>query len=429
MKILAIHADKLTVEPQKKAIKEAEEPQKKKEEFKECLVIFSAVEKKDANNMKEIADKTAQEIMDILQQVKAKKIVLYPYAHLSSDLASPKDALEVLKEIEGILLSKKLDVSRIVFGWYKAFDIRCKGHPLSELSRSISVEGSDSGKDVSEAVKKESTLKSKFYILNTNGNLNEISISKGKVTGYNFSKYKNLEKFTSYEMEKVRVAKQEPAHVTMMKKMELVDYEPGSDPGNQRFYPKGRLIKSLIEQYVTERMIDYGALEVETPIMYDYDHPSLKSYLNRFPARQYTIQTPNKKTFLRFAACFGQFLIAHDMTISYKDLPLKLYELAKSFRAEQRGELTGLRRLRAFTMPDCHCLCKDMLQAMSEMKIRFSLAISTLEGIGFDMPNDFEYAIRVTRDFYDGNKIFISDLVKLWGKPALVEIWEQKFFY
>ena len=114
MKILAIHADKLTVEPQKKAIKEAEEPQKKKEEFKECLVIFSAVEKKDANNMKEIADKTAQEIMDILQQVKAKKIVLYPYAHLSSDLASPKDALEVLKEIEGILLSKKLDVSRIV---------------------------------------------------------------------------------------------------------------------------------------------------------------------------------------------------------------------------------------------------------------------------------------------------------------------------
>ena len=429
MKILAIHADKLTVEPQKKAIKEAEEPQKKKEEFKECLVIFSAVEKKDANNMKEIADKTAQEIMDILQQVKAKKIVLYPYAHLSSDLASPKDALEVLKEIEGILLSKKLDVSRIVFGWYKAFDIRCKGHPLSELSRSISVEGSDSGKDVSEAVKKESTLKSKFYILNTNGNLNEISISKGKVTGYNFSKYKNLEKFTSYEMEKVRVAKQEPAHVTMMKKMELVDYEPGSDPGNQRFYPKGRLIKSLIEQYVTERMIDYGALEVETPIMYDYDHPSLKSYLNRFPARQYTIQTPNKKTFLRFAACFGQFLIAHDMTISYKDLPLKLYELAKSFRAEQRGELTGLRRLRAFTMPDCHCLCKDMLQAMSEMKIRFGLAISTLEGIGFDMPNDFEYAIRVTRDFYDGNKIFISDLVKLWGKPALVEIWEQKFFY
>src|SRR3990167_11002277 len=247
------------------------------------------------------------------------------------------------------------------------------------------------------------------------------------LTSYNFSKYKNLEKFTSYEMEKVRVAKQEPAHVTMMKKMELVDYEPGSDPGNQRFYPKGRLIKSLIEQYVTERMIDYGALEVETPIMYDYDHPSLKSYLNRFPARQYTVQTPNKKTFLRFAACFGQFLIAHDMTISYKNLPLPLYELTRySFRVEQRGELTGLRRLRTFTMPDCHCLCADMLQAMSEMKIRFSLAISTLEGIGFDMPNDFEYAIRVTRDFYDGNKIFISDLVKLWGKPALVEIWEQK---
>ena len=429
MKILTIHADKLIVEPQKKAISNAEEVTKKKEEFTECLVVFSSVEKSDESNINLISKKLAEEIDDIAKQVKCKKIVLYPYAHLSSYLASPKIALEILKKAEIELKEKKFEVSRIVFGWYKAFEIKCKGHPLSELSRVINLEDVGGEKDVSEAVKNEKKLKSSWYILDINGKLNEISIKNNKIMGFNFSKYKKLEKFASYEMEKVRVAKQEPPHVTMMKKMELVDYEPGSDPGNLRYYPKGRLIKSLIEQYVTDRMIDYGALEVETPIMYDYEHPSLKSYLNRFPARQYTIQTPNKKTFLRFAACFGQFLIAHDMVISYKDLPLRIYELAKSFRVEQRGELTGLRRLRGFTMPDCHCLCEDLNQAKEELKVRFDLAKSTLEGVGFSVPDDFEYAIRVTQDFYDKNKDLVNGLVKTWNKPALIEIWDEKFFY
>ncbi|MBS3149732.1 threonine--tRNA ligase [Candidatus Woesearchaeota archaeon] len=428
MKILTIHADKLIVEPQKKAINNAEEIIKKKEEFKECLVVFTAVEKSDEVNIDVISNKLAKEIEDISKQVKCNKIIIYPYAHLSSNLASPKIALEILKLAEKELKAKKFDVTRVLFGWYKAFEIKCKGHPLSELSRVINLEEINE-KDVSEAVKNEKKLKSSWFILDINGKLNEISMKNNKIQGFNFSKYMKLEKLASYEIEKVRAVKQEPPHVTLMRKMELADYEPGSDPGNQRFYPKGRLMKSLIEQYVTEKMIDYGALEVETPIMYDYEHPSVKSYINRFPARQYTIQTPNKKTFLRFAACFGQFLIAHDMVISYKDLPVKIYELAKSFRVEQRGELTGLRRLRSFTMPDCHCLCQDLSQAKEELKVRFDLAKNTLEGIGFSIPNDFEYAIRVTKDFYNQNKEFINSLVKVWNKPALIEIWEEKFFY
>ena len=83
-----------------------------------------------------------------------------------------------------------------------------------------------------------------------------------------------------------------------MKKLSLVDYEPGSDSGNLRFYPKGRFIKSLLERYVTSEVKKYGALEVETPIMYDSNHPSLASYLNRFPARQYTVNSDNKELFL-----------------------------------------------------------------------------------------------------------------------------------
>ncbi len=222
----------------------------------------------------------------------------------------------------------------------------------------------------------------------------------------------------------------ESPHISLMKRHELVDYEPGSDPGNLRYYPKGRMIKGLLEDYVSEKVREYGAMEIESPIMYDMNHPTLKSYLHRFPARQYAIDTPDKDVFLRFAACFGQFLMAHDMTISYRNLPVRLYELTKySFRVEQRGELTGLRRLRAFTMPDSHALCADLEGAKEEMLVRMDLARSIINGIGIDLPEQLELVIRCTRDFYQDNREHLVALVKNYGKPALLEIWDEKFFY
>jgi threonyl-tRNA synthetase len=212
--------------------------------------------------------------------------------------------------------------------------------------------------------------------------------------------------------------------------MSIADYEPASDIGNMRFYPKGRLMKSLIEQYVTRRVMEYGGIEVETPIMYDSKHPSMESYFNRFPARQYNINADNKQLFLRFAACFGQFLMAKDFQISYKHLPLKLYELTRySFRREKSGELVGLRRLRAFSMPDCHALCRDLNQAKEEFLKRFELSISVLTAFELSIETDVEMAIRFTEEFYNENKDFINQLVSRFGRPVIVEMWKERFFY
>jgi len=214
-----------------------------------------------------------------------------------------------------------------------------------------------------------------------------------------------------------------------MKKLAIADYEPASDQGNMRYFPNGRLIKSQLEQYVTNMVKQYGGYEVETPIMYDSHHPSMESYFNRFPARQYSIDSEGKHLFLRFAACFGQFLMAHDFQLSYKNLPYRLYELTRySFRREQSGELVGLRRLRAFTMPDCHAFCKDMPQAVEEFRTRFDLSRNVLSGIGIEQ-NDYEMAIRFTEDFYNENKELIIETVKKIGKPVLVEMWKERFFY
>jgi threonyl-tRNA synthetase len=163
--------------------------------------------------------------------------------------------------------------------------------------------------------------------------------------------------------------------------------------------------------------------------MYDYNHPSLSDYLNRFPARQYLLQSEDKKLFLRFAACFGQFLMVHDAQFSYRQMPLKLYELTRySFRREKSGEVCGLRRLRAFTMPDCHAFCTDLEQAKEEFKTRFNLCISVLSSIGLQK-DDYEIAIRFTKDFYEENKAFITDLAGIVGKPLLAEVWKERIFY
>jgi len=417
MKLLLIHSDYIEYEVKDKAIKNPEETDKKTDRFEEALTAFTAVEKIDEKSPRQAVLDATAEIEKTAEQLRVKNIMLYPYAHLSPNLASPKKAQEILIEIEYELRNKNFNVKRSPFGWYKAFKISCKGHPLSELSREI-IPG---GKEV-ESLKKERKLSSYWYILTEDGKLNDIG-------NFDFTNHENLKKFSFYEKEKSRAVKQEPPHVKLMQKLEIADYEPASDGGNMRFYPKGRLIKKLIEDYVTQRVIEYGGFEVETPIMYDMDHPTLSKYLQRFPARQYQVESDKRNFFLRFAACFGQFLMAHDATISYKDLPLKIYELTKySFRREQSGELTGLRRLRAFTMPDVHAFTSDLDMAMDEFKVRFDLSLSVLRDIGIDN-SDVEMALRTTKGFYEKNKNFIINLVNKFGKPILLELWDERIFY
>jgi len=188
-------------------------------------------------------------------------------------------------------------------------------------------------------------------------------------------------------------------------------------------------MKSLLENFVLEESYKVGAMEVETPLMYDMEHPTLKKYLDRFPARQYSIESDKRHMFLRFAACFGQFLMNHDMTISYKNLPMRMIEMTRySFRKEQRGELVGLRRLRAFTMPDMHSLCTDMQQAVEQFDAQYNMCISVLDRVGIKV-SDFEVAVRFTRDFYNENKDFITNLARTVNKPVLVEMWDTRFFY
>jgi len=422
MRILQLHSNFIEYKPVQKEIAMAEEAEKEAKRLEEIVVLFTAVEEGDNEAT---AKKAIEEVKSFLEKLKVNRILIYPYAHLSSTLANPSEALKIVKAMEAYAREKGIEVYRAPFGWNKQFTIAIKGHPLAEQSRVIlpaEMKEEEKAEKVSEALKAEEKLESFWYILQPDGEL-------VPVEAFDFRGHENLEKFAKYEISKVRASQQMPPHVPLMKRLEIADYEAGSDPGNIRWYPKGRLIKSLIEQYVTAKAVEYGAMEVETPVMYDFQHPSLADYINRFPARQYLLKSEDKELFLRFAACFGQFLMVHDTQFSYRHMPLKVYELTRySFRREKSGEVVGLRRLRAFTMPDCHAFCTDLEQAKKEFLIRFKLCIQVLEGIGLSK-GDYEAAFRFTKDFYKENRAFITSLAEILGKPVLVEMWKEPFFY
>ena len=415
MRILQLHCDNISYEPTKKEIQSAEEIDPKPVSIDEVVVCFVAVEKDDTED---VAKDGISQIKESMKKIGCSKLLLYPYAHLSSDLSAPSTALSLLKLMESECT--ELEVSRAPFGWTKSYNVKVKGHPLAESSKVITA--GEKKEQTSQALESESKIKSYWYILSPDGTMVEFD-------KFNFSKHKKLEILAKYESDKKRTSDEPPPHVALMKKLAIADYEPASDHGNMRYFPNGRLIKGLLEQYVTNKVKDYGGYEVETPIMYDSHHPSMESYFNRFPARQYNIDADGKKLFLRFAACFGQFLMAHDLQMSYKNLPYRLYELTRySFRREQSGELVGLRRLRAFTMPDCHAFCKDIPQAIDEFRKRFDLSRDVLTNVGIEH-DDYEMAIRFTEDFYNENKNLILDMVKKLDKPVLVEMWKERFFY
>src|SRR6478735_1587189 len=424
MRILLLHSDFIEYQPISKEVEAAEDIQyKASKKIDEVIVALIAVEKDDDES---IIDDVCKELKAYSEKIKCENLLLYPYAHLSSQLATHGTALAVLISIENQARDLFTTVNRAPFCWTKSFHIKIKGHPLAEHAKTIYSKGNGEKKEltlISSALKSEDALNSTWYVHVPEDKLIPIN-------DYAFQKDSALKKLAEYELSKKRTVVEVPPHVKLMKRLAIADYEPSSDGGNLRYYPKGRLMKSLIETYVTKMIHEYGGIEVETPVMYDSNHPSIHSYFNRFPARQYNIQSDNKQLFLRFAACFGQFLMAKDFQISYKQLPLKLYELTRySFRREKSGELVGLRRLRAFSMPDCHAFCRDIVQAKEEFVKRFELSISVISALGLSIETDMEMAIRFTQDFYNENKDFVNQLASRFGRPVIVEMWKERFFY
>jgi threonyl-tRNA synthetase len=410
MRLLLIHSDYIEYEALKQTPM-AENGAILKDSLNEGLVAFCAVEEQDREDLDDVVRQAIEEIVTVARKVNTDRVMLYPYAHLSSELAPPEVAVAALQAIEkGLAESAGMTVKRAPFGWYKAFRLSCKGHPLSELSRTILPGGA-----AEKAEKAKVTHE--FFVMTTDGELRDTK------------EYIDDSPFGSLLKKELGLPTPpggEPLHVDLMRSKELVDYEQMSDVGHLRWMPRGKLIRDLLADYVLKILLPYGAMPVETPVMYDLGERAIYEHAAKFGERQYRFKSGNRDMMLRFAACFGMFSIMHGMHISPNTLPMKMYELSTySFRHEQRGEVIGLKRLRAFTMPDMHTLCSNMDEALRCFEEQLK--------IGFQTGRDFEVkyvsAIRCTRDFYEKYEEWVKKVVRESGEPMLLEILSDRVHY
>ena len=139
MKLLLIHASRFwwRIRGAARGLKVKDEPEPEEADFKDVIVVFTAVERGDVGAEAHTIEEAVSSILEFSERVKCDSIVLYPYAHLTTELARPGEALELLKKLEKALKEREIMVIRAPFGYYKEFLLHCKGHPLSEAFRDI----------------------------------------------------------------------------------------------------------------------------------------------------------------------------------------------------------------------------------------------------------------------------------------------------
>jgi len=346
------------------------------------------------------------------------KVLVYPWAHLSKFLSNESIAMDVCPKIAKNLEEIGVNAKFSPFGWYKSFKVNCIGHEVAEMYR-----------DVKLAIKPEEQVKnSVFKIITTSGkelNLefdhnNEVIIPK-EIEDQEYHSFLKAE-LGSRKIDKAI----EPAHIKIMKEFELIDFDPNTDAGNFRWYTKGVIMKNLIKNFAEERLIDYGAILIDTPIMYSVRNKKLTAQTARFPARSYWLESGKDRYLLRYASDFLLFDLFSQMNLKPHYFPLRVYEFEQyDFRREQEGELSGLRRLRGFIMPDLHTLCKNLDSSIDEFIKQYDLIKNLEKDLGIK-----GYVIfRVTQEFYKKNKSWIIDLIKSESSPCLLELWEERYYY
>lgn len=320
MKILSLHTDYIKFKPLKKAIKGIEELEDKGEkEVKEALAILTAVEKGD-EDVESIVKKLVETIQDIVKQVNVSNIVLYPYAHLSKNLASPDIAQKVLEGAEAALKEVKgLKVVRAPFGYYKEFEMKVKGHPLSELSREIKVEGKSESKEEYDAKKL----------------LNEISKNK-----LDRSKLKDND------------------HRIIGQQMDLFSFSEVA-PGMVFWHNNGLTIRNELIAFWRELHKKAGYQEIKTPQILDDRLWKISGHWEKYKENIFLTHYEKRNFAVKPMNCPGGMLIYKNSPKSYKDFPLRVAELGEVHRQELSGVLGGLFRVIQFTQDDAHIFCTE----------------------------------------------------------------------
>ena len=409
MRILFIHADRLEYDVREPAINNPEEvpPEHRSAAMDEVLVCFTTVEARDEADPEGIAGLAAREIEDVAGKVDTRRVVLYPYAHLSSSLGAPDVARIILANLAARLKTEGYEVLASPFGWYKSFRLSAKGHPLSELSREVTIEA---------APKTKPAGAERFLVVTPDG-------LEHDPASYTTGTDAFLAVVKKEALRETFPPRGEPAYQRLCRKFGF-EWEPMSDAGHMRYGPKAALMFDLVADYARTVVEAVGipVFMVRGTNLFDLKEQAIREHADLFGDRLYTTVTEKHAYVMRYAACFQQFAMMKDWTISYKQLPLGALEIADAYRMEQSGEAMLLFRVRRLNMPDLHVLCADQASAWENLARIHDKIMEEARKLG----RDYELLVNVSSaKAYEENKELIVQLLRKEGKPGLIHFYPE----
>lgn len=321
MKILQMHADFIEYTPIRKEIDDAEDILPKSVKEEDILVLFTAIERGDD---KGIVEKAISDAKEFMERLKIKRLMIYPFAHLSQDLAAPSEARDILIEMEKEAKENGIDVVRAPFGWNKALQIKVKGHPLAEMSRSYT------------------SIKEEIAVKKVAGIKRELSESE-MLSRIRKSDFSNLP---------------DHDHRVIGERLDLFSfYEPS--PSMVFWHNKGIVLRDILIDMIRRELRRRGYIEISTAPLANVVLWKISGHWEHYKDNMFLTKLGDDDFGLKPMNCPSTILYYKSRKWSYRDLPLRIADFDQLFRKELSGVATGLFRVKVLTQDDAHIFCTD----------------------------------------------------------------------
>jgi len=214
-------------------------------------------------------------------------------------------------------------------------------------------------------------------------------------------------------------------HRKIGKDLDLFVFSDLVGKGLPLFTEKGSIIRRELERFVVDEELRRGYKHIYTP---DLALVALYKTSGHYPYYKDTMypvmKIDDEELILRPMTCPHHYQYYASRPRSYRELPFRIAELAKQFRYEKSGELTGLMRVRAFCLADSHIICQKE-QAVSEINQVMDLIEYVAGVLGYKAGEDFRYRLSLG-DRKDEKKYYKDDDAWDYAENVLREVLKQR---
>ena len=174
--------------------------------------------------------------------------------------------------------------------------------------------------------------------------------------------------------------------------------------------PKGATVKRILERYIQDKELSLGYDHVYTPVLATTELYKISGHWAHYKENMFPVmKMDNEELVLRPMNCPHHMMIYKNSIHSYRDLPIRIGELAHDFRYESSGSVCGLERVRCMCMNDAHLFVRP-----DQIKEEFAKVVNLILEVYKDLGIKADSFILSLRDPEDKEKYFDDD--EMWNK-------------